>query len=141
MSDGTYAGDKSPEQAWAILQDETDAVLVDVRTNAEWAWVGLPDLSGLGKAPHKIAWKLFPSGETNENFIADLNDLPIAKNTPILFLCRSGVRSIATAQAATDAGYTQAFNVLGGFEGDKDDNGHRGAVNGWKVAGLPWTQG
>lgn len=141
MSDGSYAGDVTPRQAWDILKGEPGAVLVDVRTDAEWSYVGLPDLKPLGKEPKLIPWKLFPTGQVNPAFTDQLLALAIPKDASVLFLCRSGVRSIAAAQAATKAGYARAFNVSEGFEGDKDAAGHRGTVGGWKVAGLPWGQG
>lgn len=139
MSDG-YAGDISPEDAWELLQKDPKAVLVDVRTHAEWAYVGLPDVSGLGKDLLMISWVLFPNGEINLEFTDDLEDQVPDKDATILFLCRSGVRSIAAAKAATEAGFTKSYNVLEGFEGDKDAASHRATVGGWKVKGLPWVQ-
>tara|TARA_Y100000813_G_C24003582_1_gene277027 strand:+ start:157 stop:579 length:423 start_codon:yes stop_codon:yes gene_type:complete len=139
MSDG-YAGDISPEDAWKVLETDPKAVLVDVRTHAEWAYVGLPDVSSLGKDLKMISWVLFPKGDINTEFVDDLEDQVPDQDATVLFLCRSGVRSIAAAQAATQAGYAKSFNILTGFEGDKDDAQHRGTVGGWKVAGLPWVQ-
>lgn len=139
MTDG-YAGDITPKAAWDLLKKDPKAVLVDVRTHAEWAYVGLPDLSGLGKDLHMISWILFPTGETNLEFADDLEDQVPDKDATVLFLCRSGVRSIAAAKAATEAGYAKSYNILTGFEGDKDADNHRGAVAGWKVDGLPWVQ-
>ena len=139
MSDG-YAGDISPEDAWKVLETDPKAVLVDVRTHAEWAYVGLPEVSSLGKDLKMISWVLFPKGEINSEFIDDLEDQVPDRDATVLFLCRSGVRSIAAAQAATQAGYAKSFNILTGFEGDKDGAQHRGTVGGWKVAGLPWVQ-
>jgi len=141
MSNGTYAGDVTPRQAWEILEKEPGAVLIDVRTDAEWSYVGVPDLRALGKEAQLIPWKLFPSGQVNPAFTDQLLALGIPRDDAVLFLCRSGVRSIAAAQAAAAAGYARAINVAEGFEGDKDAQGHRGTVGGWKVAGLPWGQG
>lgn len=139
MSDG-YAGDISPKDAWDVLEKDPKAVLVDVRTHAEWAYVGLPDVSGLGKDLKMISWVLFPKGEVNSEFTDDLIDQVPDKDATVLFLCRSGVRSIAAAKAATEAGFAKSYNVLEGFEGDKDPANHRGTVGGWKVKGLPWVQ-
>ncbi len=140
MNDGSYAGDISPKEAWDILEKDPKAVLVDVRTHAEWAYVGLPDVSTIGKDLHMISWILFPKGEVNTEFTDDLEDQVPDKDATVLFLCRSGVRSIAAAEAATAAGYGKAYNILTGFEGDKDGDQHRGTVGGWKVEGLPWVQ-
>ena len=140
MNDGSYAGDISPKEAWDILEKDPKAVLVDVRTHAEWAYVGLPDVSTIGKDLHIISWILFPKGEVNTEFTDDLEDQVPDKDATVLFLCRSGVRSIAAAEAATAAGYGKAYNILTGFEGDKDGDQHRGTVGGWKVEGLPWAQ-
>ena len=141
MSDATYAGNKTPQEAWELLKAEPGAVLIDVRTDAEWSYVGVPDLKAVGKDVKLIPWKLFPTGQVNDRFAEQLLALGVPKDATLLFLCRSGVRSIAAAEAATAAGFTRALNVTEGFEGDKDAAGHRGTVGGWKVAGLPWTQG
>jgi rhodanese-related sulfurtransferase len=102
--------------------------------------VGLPDLGSLGKEVVRVEWQRFPDGTVNENFTADLEAAGIGKHQPLYFICRSGVRSIAAAEAATAAGWATAHNVLEGFEGPHDARRHR-AVSGWKVAGLPWVQG
>lgn len=136
----TYAGDVTPDEAWAALRDQPDAVLVDVRTQAEWAYVGVPDLGPLGKALVRLEWQSYPDGAVNELFTSDLEDAGVAKDQPVYFLCRSGVRSVAAAEAATRDGWGEARNVLDGFEGPPDAHRHR-AVAGWKVAGLPWVQG
>jgi rhodanese-related sulfurtransferase len=136
-----YAGDISAAEAWDKLKANPDAQLVDVRTVAEWNFVGLPDLSPLGRDVHCVEWQQFPTGAPNPGFLADaLGNLP-DKSAPVLLLCRSGARSRAAAITLTRAGYAQAFNVAGGFEGDVDQEGHRGNRNGWKAAGLPWRQG
>ena len=139
--DGAYAGDKTPQETWEALADASGAVLVDVRTDAEFAYVGVPDLAGLGKETKFAPWVLFPGGDANPNFMEQLKAAQPDPEKPVLFLCRSGVRSRFAAAAATLAGYTNCYNILEGFEGDKDPDGHRGTVGGWKVAGLPWTQG
>jgi rhodanese-related sulfurtransferase len=135
-----YAGDLDPAATYQLLVDDPDAVLVDVRTRAEWSYVGGPDLSGLGKPVVQIEWLNFPDGRPNPAFVAELAAAGASPETPVLFLCRSGVRSIAAAEAATAAGYTRAYNVTQGFEGGPDAAGHRGTTSGWKVAGLPWRQ-
>ncbi len=136
-----YAGDISPQQAWQMLQDDAGSVLVDVRTDAEWAYVGLPDLSAIGKKCELNSWVLFPHMSPNPSFLNLLQQIQPDKSQPVLFLCRSGVRSIAAAIAATAAGYTSCYNILEGFEGNHDAQGHRGAVGGWKVHNLDWKQG
>ena len=128
-------------EAWALLGSERTAQLVDVRTRAEWNFVGKPDLSGLGRQAHFVEWQDFPAGTPDPDFVAKAGAaLTAGKDAPVLFLCRSGVRSRAAAIAMTAAGYSRAYNVAGGFEGDLDDKRHRGSKNGWKVAGLPWIQ-
>lgn len=140
MSDG-YAGDIGVEETWKILQEDPKAVLVDVRTDAEWNYVGIPDLSTADKKPVLLPWQLFPTMQVNGAFLEQLEQTGADKDAPVLFLCRSGVRSQAAAIAATGAGYAKAYNVAHGFEGPHDDTKHRGSVAGWKAAGLPWVQG
>jgi rhodanese-related sulfurtransferase len=135
-----YAGDLSPEEAWNLLESEPSALLVDVRTRAEWTYVGVADLSSLSKKPMLLEWQGFPDGQRNPRFADELDAAGIDPNTPILFLCRSGARSAAAAKLMTERGYTKCFNISEGFEGDPDAERHRGRVNGWKVRGLPWTQ-
>lgn len=135
-----YAGDVTPEQAWDDLRANPRAVLVDVRTQPEWAFVGVPDLSAAGKQPALISWQIYPEMQRNPGFEAEVEKLGLDRDGPIYFLCRSGVRSKAAAIAMTGAGYQACFNVAGGFEGDPDDQRHRGSVNGWKASGLPWMQ-
>ena len=126
-----YAGDVSPQLAWAWVQ-AGEAVLVDVRTDAERAWVGfVPGAQGL-------AWKQWPGMALNPQFDEGVRQAA-ASGLALLMLCRSGVRSIAAAQRATELG-AQAYNVLEGFEGDPDADGHRGRVGGWRMRGLPWKQ-
>jgi len=136
----SHAGEVSPEDAYAALREDPDALLVDVRTEAEWSYVGLPDLSGLGKRVLTIEWQTFPSGDRNEAFMEQLRACVGAEEASLYFLCRSGVRSAAAADLATANGLGPAYNVRDGFEGPHDAEGHRGAA-GWKAAGLPWRQG
>jgi rhodanese-related sulfurtransferase len=135
----SYAGDLSPRRTWELLGTEPDAVLVDVRTRAEWAFVGMPDLSALGKRVVAVEWNSFPDGATNPAFLDQLRAAGVGEGTPVAFLCRSGHRSVAAAEAATAAGLGPAYNVLDGFEGPVDGEGHRGVV-GWRAEGLPWRQ-
>ncbi len=140
-----YAGDLSVQETWDRLSADPRAQVVDVRTVAEWNFVGLPDLSGLQRRVHCIEWQTFPTMSVNPAFAAETQGAVTAagadKNTPIFFLCRSGARSRAAAAALADMGFTQAFNIANGFEGDPDGERHRGRINGWKAAGLPWRQG
>ena len=139
-----YAGDLGIVEAWDLLTGEPGAQLVDVRTMAEWNFVGLPDLSSIARRTHCIEWQTFPTMQPNPDFAATvaetLRGAGAGPQTPVLFLCRSGARSRAAAAALTRAGFEKAFNVAGGFEGDLDGEGHRGAITGWKAAGLPWRQ-
>ena len=128
----SYAGDLAPETAWERVAN--GAVLVDVRTEGEWAHIGVPDVSALGTEPVFIQWNL-ASGDRNPAFLAELA-AAVPAEKPLVVLCRSGARSIAAAEAATAAGYT-AYNVLEGFEGVPDSYGDR-VVNGWKNRKLPW---
>lgn len=135
----TYAGDVTPTEAYAAVTASEDAVLVDVRTRAEWSYVGVPLLDD-GSLPVLVEWQRYPDGSINDAFVDDLRAAGVREGAPIYFVCRSGVRSIAAAEAATAAGLGPAYNVLEGFEGPHDAHGHR-TVSGWKVAGLPWKQG
>ena len=130
----------SPQQTWAALQAEPRARLVDVRTDAEWAYVGLPDLMPAGKQPVLIPWQVFPAMQVNADFVEQLRTSGITPEDHVFFICRSGVRSLAAAQAAQAAGFAHAYNVADGFEGPPDAEGHRGQVAGWKADGLPWRQ-
>jgi rhodanese-related sulfurtransferase len=136
----SYAGDLSPRETWEALEADPDAVLVDVRTQAEWTYVGVPDLSPIGREVVRIEWSSYPEGRVNERFIKDLEAAGAGQDQAVYFLCRSGVRSVAAAEVATAAGWRRAYNVLDGFEGPHDEDRHR-TVAGWKVSGLPWVQG
>lgn len=135
-----YAGDISPKQAWAMLAEEPEAVLVDVRTDAEWTYVGLPDLSSVGKRTIGVMWKSYPDMAVNEGFVDDIRKVGPSPDAAILLLCRSGVRSRSAAIALTAAGFRRCYNIDGGFEGPCDARGHRGGAAGWKADGLPWEQ-
>jgi rhodanese-related sulfurtransferase len=135
-----YAGDVAPTTAWKILSEKKEAILIDVRTRAEWTYVGLPDLDALAMKPVLLEWQVFPSMQPNPDFVAALSQAVPDKETPLLFLCRSGVRSAAAAKAMSAAGYSSCLNVADGFEGPLDAHAKRGAARGWKAAGLPWRQ-
>lgn len=136
----SYAGDIGPEQAWELLSENPDAVLVDVRTEAEWKFVGVPDTSAIAKPTLLVEW-VDSTGARNTEFLdqlrSALSDRPT--DAPVLFLCRSGQRSAHAADAATAAGIAPAYNISEGFEGPLDELGHRGG-SGWRAHGLPWRQ-
>lgn len=140
MKEPSYTGDKTPEESWESLSNNRESQLVDVRTSAEWAFVGVPDLSALGKEVILAAWQEFPDMTVNTSFVEQIQKSVPDPSTPLLFICRSGVRSKAAADTMISAGYRTCFNVLEGFEGDKDDDHHRGTTGGWKFHGLPWKQ-
>lgn len=130
-----YAGAVTPREAFELLAALPNARLVDVRTNAERDWIGrvtLPETQHLW-----VQWNLYPGAVRNPEFLQQLSDAAAAGDT-LLFLCRSGVRSRHAATLATENGYANCFDILEGFEGDKDAAGHRKTVNGWCHAGLPW---
>ncbi|MEU4314424.1 rhodanese-like domain-containing protein [Nocardia sp. NPDC024068] len=136
----SYAGDIDPKQAWELLTGHPDAVLVDVRTEAEWKFVGVPDTSGIATPTLLVEW-VDSTGTRNAGFLDQLrhslNDRPA--DAPVVFLCRSGQRSAHAAAAATAAGIAPSYNVTEGFEGPLDELGHRGG-SGWRAHGLPWRQ-
>jgi rhodanese-related sulfurtransferase len=126
-----YAGALLPSEAEQLMRE--GAKLVDVRTK--------PELQYVGGVPGAVAveWQTWPGGKPNPDFLAELEAVT-RKDEPVMFLCRSGVRSHSAAEAAMRAGWKETYNVLEGFEGDKDAAGHRGTVGGWRKAGLPWKQ-
>ncbi|MGI9666796.1 MAG: rhodanese-like domain-containing protein [Acidimicrobiia bacterium] len=136
----TYAGDVTPEQAYQAISDDPNAVLVDVRTKPELAYVGTADLSPLGKRVIAIEWQQFPTGEQNPNFVEELRAYGIGNDQAVYFLCRSGARSRFAAVTATSAGFERAHNIADGFEGPPNPQGQRGTQAGWKAADLPWRQ-
>ena len=131
-----YAGAVTPEEAHMLLQTHPEIRLVDVRTHAERDWVGRVQINA--EQHLAVQWSLYPEGAANPNFVQELNACIPDKSTLILFLCRSGVRSRHGAKLATENGYTQCYDILQGFEGDKDEAGHRKSKGGWCYAGLPW---
>jgi rhodanese-related sulfurtransferase len=134
----------SVEETWARLKRDPDSVLIDVRTNAEWAFVGLPDLASIGKRPVQVEWQGFPGDRPNEAFVDRLAEALAAiganKDSELFFICRSGGRSLRAAGAMAAAGYSRCRNVADGFEGPLDPNRRRGCLGGWKAKGLPWGQ-
>jgi rhodanese-related sulfurtransferase len=131
-----YAGAVTPEEAFTLLQGDTRVKLVDVRTNAERDWVGRVAIS---EQQHlAVQWSTYPGGAPNPDFGAQLDALA-CKDDVLLFLCRSGVRSRHSARAATELGFAESYDILEGFEGERDAEGHRKTVGGWCKAGLPWS--
>lgn len=128
-----YSGALTPKEAYEVWRGKPGARLVDVRTRAEWDYVGrIPDAV-------EVELQTYPGGRPNPGFVADL-ERQVEKTAPVLFICRSGGRSHNAALLATKAGFADAYNVLEGFEGDRNEKGQRNTVGGWRAAGLPWTQ-
>lgn len=130
-----YAGDLTPRQAWDLLASDEDALLVDVRTREEWEGVGVPDVPGAAF----VEWVSGQLRTPNPAFVDEVVAAGAAPGRPLVFLCRSGVRSMGAAQALTAAGLGPAYNVLQGFEGDPGPDGERGHT-GWRADGLPWRE-
>lgn len=134
--DQPYAGAVTPREAYELLRNDPHVKLIDVRTNAERDWIGRPVIA---EPQHgAVQWTLYPGGAVNPDFAAQLQSVA-APDDVVLFLCRSGVRSRHAARVATELGYQNAFDILEGFEGDRDGDGHRKTVGGWCKAGLPWV--
>lgn len=128
-----YRGALLPAEAYKLLQKVPEAHIVDVRSNAELDWVGR--IAGAVE----IELRSYPNMQPNANFLNQLSQ-QVNKDAIVMFLCRSGARSDYAATIATQSGFTDCYNILEGFEGDKDEAGHRGSVTGWKAAKLPWVQ-
>jgi rhodanese-related sulfurtransferase len=132
-------------ETWERLKGDPKAVLVDVRTRAEWAFVGVPDLSKLGRDLLLMEWQTFPDSRIAADFAARLEEAlaarGVGKGDEIFFICRSGGRSRMAAEVMAAAGYRLCRNVAEGFEGPMDADRHRGQIAGWKFAGLDWAQG
>ena len=124
----------TPQQAWDLMQQNIGAVLVDVRTKVEHAFVGHPI-----DAVH-FAWKEAPDWQVNPQFVNDVKKRVPDRNAPVLLLCRSGQRSLDAAKALEEAGYQRLVNIIDGFEGSLDSLNHRGNLGGWRFNGLPWVQ-
>jgi len=142
---GTSVDNVDVEAAWQALKSRPGSRLSDVRTRAEWAYVGIPDLGPLSKRAVLVEWQTFPDQAVDPRFVerlaGELKMLGVKPDDDLFFICRSGGRSLAAAKAMAATGYHACHNVAGGFEGPLDDERHRGAVGGWKAAGLPWRQG
>ena len=131
-----YQGDIPPKEAHERLKANPQAVLIDVRTAPEWAFVGVPAVERL----MRLSWQVYPQMQVNADFVASVEKAGVPKDTEIVCLCRSGARSASAATALSQAGFSNCWNVAEGFEGDKDSGGHRGNIGGWKASGLPWVQ-
>lgn len=131
-----YAGAVTPEEAFALLQANVNVKLIDVRTNAERDWVGRVNINDIQHAA--VQWNTYPGSNPNPDFLTQLRQVA-GKDNILLFLCRSGVRSRHAAKLATENGYPHCFDILEGFEGNKNADGHRKTVGGWCHAELPWT--
>ncbi len=131
-----YKGDVTPAEAFERLSSDSRAVLIDVRTQPEWAFVGLPAVERLVRQ----SWQVFPAMQVDEDFVDKVRAAGVEESNEVFLICRSGARSAAAAAALTRAGFEHCYNVAQGFEGDRNDEGHRGTVGGWKAAGLPWAQ-
>ncbi|MAF83966.1 MAG: rhodanese-like domain-containing protein [Gammaproteobacteria bacterium] len=142
MPAGDYAGDVTAQNAWDNLATNRNAVLVDVRTKTEWDLIGKPDLASINHEPIYLQWVTLQG--VNKNFTRELQAIleerGIAKDVPIYIMCQSGGRSKIAAMQCTELGYKAAYNIAEGFEGSLDEQQHRNSINGWKIAGLPWTQ-
>ncbi len=143
-SEPVHIEDVTVEQVWSQLSTNANAVLIDVRTKAEWAFVGVPDLAEIGKQTVLFEWQTYPDGAIDPEFADALSKQLEAANVgttdELFFICRSGGRSLKAAEAMAAKGYTACRNVADGFEGPLDKDRHRGQLGGWKHAGLPWTQ-
>ena len=136
-----HAGELSARESWQQLHANEQAVLLDVRTQAEWQFVGKPDLSSMPNRLVCLSWRYYPGMEVNHHFIAQCQEQCAAESdTMLLFLCRSGARSREAAITMAQAGFRSCYNIHDGFEGICDASGHRGTCSGWKAAQLPWRQ-
>lgn len=130
----------SSTQAWEMLSTNKTAELIDVRTQEEWKFTGIPNLKPIKKTAILLSWQEYPDMKTNRNFISTINNIFMNKNTPILLLCRSGYRSHQAALSIFAEGYSNCYNIIDGFEGKIDHNSHRNCTEGWKYEDLPWLQ-
>lgn len=139
--DAGYAGEVTPEEAWHLLSEDPNAVLVDVRTQPELMFVGVPDLGGVAAELVLVEWQVFPAMSEDPDFAEKVATRGVTPDKTAIFICRSGNRSAAAACAMTAAGVARCYNLIDGFEGGLDGERHRGARGGWKAMGLPWVQG
>jgi rhodanese-related sulfurtransferase len=144
-TDANHVRDVPVLETWKHLKSDPKAVLVDVRSRAEWAFVGVPDLSSLGRDVLLIEWQTFPDNRVATDFADRLEKALTArgvqKDDEIFSICRSGGRSRMAAEAMAAAGYRHCLNVAEGFEGPMDADRHLGQIAGWKFEGLDWVQG
>ncbi len=134
-----YHADVTASDAAAFMRSHP-SILVDVRTDAEWNYVGIPNLETFRASFIPLSWMLYPDYAKNQQFEAQLIGLIADKSTPVFFLCKVGGRSAKAAEAATSLGYEHCYNIVAGFEGEPNERSQRGTVNGWKAEGLPWKQ-
>jgi len=136
----------NPLDAWKILEEEKNSLLVDVRTVEELNFVGFADLLSINAKSAFLPWRFYPTMELNSDFVSELSKFvaeSFSENplkTNLIFICKAGGRSFEAAKAMSEIGYNNSYNIIGGFEGDEDQFGHRGNINGWKAANLPWRQ-
>ena len=141
MSKLDYAGDINPLESWELLSKSKDICLIDCRTQAEWQFVGIPNLDSIGKRPILVEWQTYPSMSLNQNFENQVKESGVNKTDTIILLCRSGGRSKSAAEFLTSQGFESCYNCTGGFEGEHDLDEHRSGKSGWKFLKLPWKQG
>jgi rhodanese-related sulfurtransferase len=143
--EAVHIQDVPVEEVWARLEKDPGSVLIDVRTRAEWTFVGLPDLDKIGKRVLTVEWQTSPDSKIDAGFperlTAVLDAAGANKDSELFFICRSGARSRMAAEAIASVGYQRCRNVADGFEGPLDADRHRGQVAGWKASGLAWVQG
>ncbi len=135
-----YHGDLLPKDSWDILVREKNAYIVDVRTKAEWHYVGGPDPKDFQNEIIKIEWLTYPDMQLNPDFASELMQCVTDKSAILIFICHTGMRSGAAADKMISLGYANCFNILNGFNGVLDPQNHRGTINGWKADKLPWRQ-
>ena len=140
-ADAGYAGDLMGEEAWSLLKQDPEAVLVDIRTQAEWSYVGVPDLGAIGRETVFAQWLLAPAMSENPDFFAELSAQGVVPGRAAILMCRTVNRSPKAARAMTAKGFPRCYFLRDGFEGCLDDDKHRGHRDGWKAAGLPWIRG
>jgi len=135
-----FAGELDAAATWERLATDADAVLIDVRTTAEWQNIGVPDLSDFGKEARFVEWQRAPDMEVNPRFLDQVAAAGVRPEQTLYLICRSGARSAHAAAALTAHGYPRCYNVRDGFEGKPNMLGRRGTVEGWQWAGLPWRK-
>lgn len=140
MNELGYAGDLSPKDCWDFLKNDKNSFLIDCRTQIEWQFIGMPDLTSIGKKLVLIEWQIYPTMNLNLNFLDEIKKLDLNKKDKIIFICRSGGRSQSAAKYIASQGFENCYNCISGFEGPHNSLGHRGKKEGWKFCNLPWKQ-